>query len=354
MRENDATTVIRRLYQITNHYGMGYDIQVYQLLILGLEVFDLDIAILSRIEGDTYRVEHTVAPEGFALQAGDEFSFDHTFCEVTCGSNKPVLVHDIANDQQFSDHPAYIKFQLGAYIGIPLYLNDELYGTLNFSGIVPRQHPFRTDDGELLKLMALWVEGELLRHYQQQQLIALNEKLEYQARNDLLTGLLNRRGLFEQLEKEISQLIKSGGEGTLVVMDLDHFKAINDTYGHQQGDLVLKSVAQAIDRVVDDKGLVGRFGGEEFILWLSGSNEELRSEVLIEVTRAISTITLEEKPVTTSAGACHFNLEPGQPIEALQLADTLISKADTALYKAKRDGRNRVIHCHQGFAAMSL
>jgi diguanylate cyclase (GGDEF)-like protein len=268
---------------------------------------------------------------------------------MTSGSNGPVLVHDIADNPQFCGHPAYRKFQLGAYIGIPLYLNDELYGTLNFSSVQPKKQAFHSDDGELLKLMALWVEGELLRHQQQQQLVALNEQLEIQARSDLLTGLPNRRGLFEQLESDFSQQIKKGGEGTLMLMDLDHFKAINDTYGHQRGDGVLRDVAQAVKDAVKDKGLLARFGGEEFILWLKGGDYELRLELVRKVTEAVSLVCLDGKPVTTSGGACHFTLEGGQKIDAMQMADTLIAKADSALYRAKDAGRNRVIHCHQEF-----
>ncbi|WP_375753906.1 diguanylate cyclase [Vibrio sp. HN007] len=345
----EVIRVIRRLYQITNDYGKGYDIQMFQILMLGLEVFDLDIAIMSRIQDGRYVVEHSIAPEDSDLKPGDEFNFDHTFCEMTCQSDVPVLVPDITTTPAFTGHPAYQHFKLGAYIGIPIYLHDELYGTLNFSGLNAKTKSFPESTAELLKLMALWIEGELVRNKQKHELELLNRELEYQARYDALTNLPNRRFLFETLRADIEKMQMLGGNGALLVADLDHFKQINDNFGHQMGDEVLQKVASSIAEQIGDVGMVARFGGEEFVIWLPNSEVALSRDIAEKVKTAVSSIRLEQTHLSISVGLCHFHIAEWVEGKAIDIADKIISHADSALYNAKSSGRNRVVEIQKHY-----
>jgi len=95
----NSELLIRRIYQITNAYKQGFDYQIQELLKLGLERFNLDIAILSNIENDKCTVKHCVTPEGVDLNQGDEFEFGVTYCNITCTTNKPVAIEHIGKNK---------------------------------------------------------------------------------------------------------------------------------------------------------------------------------------------------------------------------------------------------------------
>ncbi|MEQ8819578.1 MAG: GGDEF domain-containing protein [Sumerlaeia bacterium] len=167
--------------------------------------------------------------------------------------------------------------------------------------------------------------------------------LEFKATHDALTGLSNREGFLAQAEAALKRP-PAGQPMALILADLDHFKAINDTYGHLAGDEVLREVARRLQRTVRSTDLCGRYGGEEFIVLASGASfdallavaERLRLSISAEPMRAGN----EVLTVTLSAGLCFF---PCQPNPAADLS-RLISHADQALYRAKNDGRNAVRH----------
>lgn len=346
-RPSESETIIRRLYQITNDFQKGFDIQMTQLLMMGLERFNLDIAILSKVDSENYTVLHCVTPEEVELESGATFDYSSTYCEVTCESGGPVYVEHCAESDVFARHPAYQSFGLESYIGIPIFIGETLFGTLNFSSATPYYRKFKEFDIDVMKLMASWIEVELERRMQQKQLQELNAKLEFQALNDPLTKLPNRRSLFRTLNVEIERLKDAQGEGSIAMVDIDWFKSINDRFGHQYGDEVLKNVAQVIASHVDDRNFVGRFGGEEFVLWYPNANSQEVELKLQQLLQAIRSIKLEGKSVTVSVGVCHFilsnNAEEGDKKSTL---DRLISYSDKCLYEAKDKGRDQLISRH--------
>ena len=341
---SESEIVIRRLYQITNDYRKGFDIQIAQLLIMGLERFDLDIGILSKVDGNTYLVEHCVTPEGVDLKSGDMFDYRSTYCEITCKSSGPICIEHCGKHKIYARHPAYQSFGLESYIGIPIFVDGELYGTLNFSSGNPYYREFKEFDIDVMKLMASWIEVELVRRQQEHKLKELNEKLEYQALYDPLTHLPNRRCLFKTLNAEVEQLKGSLGKGTLAVVDIDFFKQVNDTYGHQMGDVVLKKVANVLSNNTQEGEFVARFGGEEFILWYPNSNPSGVEDKFRSLLEDMKKITLDRKPVTVSIGACHFELSTGDSKgERMSALDSLIKVADECLYIAKQNGRDQFV-----------
>ncbi len=340
---NDSDMVIRRLYQITSDYQKGFDIQVYQLLMMGLERFELDIGILSRISAGTYTVVHCVAPEEIPLNTGDNFSIKSTYCEITCQTLGPVAIENIAANPKFSQHPAFATFGLKSYVGIPIFVDDELYGTLSFSSPNVYERPFRDADIDVLKLMASWIEVEMIRRRQETQLHLLNERLERQAFYDELTGLANRRHLFNILQRDVTRIGYNSGKGTLAVLDLDHFKRVNDQYGHQIGDELLKQFAVVVQTQLASGALVARFGGEEFVIWLPHMDGAQAAALLNQVNQAVKAIRLNDLKVTVSIGACWFDLALLTSEDQAQFnSDKLISSADQQLYYAKKNGRDQV------------
>jgi diguanylate cyclase (GGDEF)-like protein len=168
------------------------------------------------------------------------------------------------------------------------------------------------------------------------------KEVERLARHDRLTGLSNRHEFDEVLPKEFSRSQRSNTPLGLVLVDIDHFKSVNDTHGHQVGDEVLRQVGVILGGLVRHEDVAARFGGEEFVVLLPGIDpdgaftlaERLRSEVSAGV---------QAVPITLSAGvACY-------PDHAMSI-DELIGQADAALYQAKRSGRDRSVLCPERIA----
>ncbi|MDR7307012.1 diguanylate cyclase [Rhodoferax saidenbachensis] len=172
----------------------------------------------------------------------------------------------------------------------------------------------------------------------------LNQKqrdLERLTRQDGLTGLFNRNTFVELSRRELDRAQRQGSSTTILLLDLDHFKRINDTWGHPAGDAVLRHVATLASTTVRSTDLVGRLGGEEFIVLLPNTSAEAGRK-LAEKLR----YRLESTPVqwekTTIAVTASFGLA-NTTVEEKRDFDTLYTEADKALYLAKQRGRNRVV-----------
>lgn len=164
--------------------------------------------------------------------------------------------------------------------------------------------------------------------------VLLLQKVQQMADTDALTGVANRRVFELALERELVHAHVAGEQLSLLLVDVDHFKAFNDSLGHQAGDEVLRRVASVLDRSCGTHATVARYGGEEFAILVPEADVERSLELAEQVRLAVST-TEAAKPVTASVGVATY------PEDARD-SSTLVSSADRALYEAKRLGRNRV------------
>jgi diguanylate cyclase (GGDEF)-like protein len=164
--------------------------------------------------------------------------------------------------------------------------------------------------------------------------------LETLATTDPLTGLYNRRQIITRLEEECERIQRGGIGLCCLMLDVDHFKRVNDTYGHLQGDEVLKMIAVQARASLRAYDVVGRYGGEEFIALLPETDLDTAQAVAERIRRAIEasvilkTATGQPEPTTVSLGLTRWR--------AGDTADALIHRADEALYRAKANGRNRI------------
>lgn len=168
-----------------------------------------------------------------------------------------------------------------------------------------------------------------------QELIYKNELLEMQSTIDGLTGVRNRRAIMEELEMRVNQALVYHTPLSIILIDIDYFKKINDNNGHQYGDLVLNTVATTISELIRDSDSVGRYGGEEFLIILPNTVKSKAIIIAERIREAVENLDFNQKNhVTISGGVAVLN---GETITEL------INIADKKLYEAKNDGRNRII-----------
>jgi diguanylate cyclase (GGDEF)-like protein len=168
----------------------------------------------------------------------------------------------------------------------------------------------------------------------------VEQELERLSQVDMLTGLANRRRFMQLAEHELSRKRRYGGDLAVFMMDLDHFKVVNDTYGHQTGDLVLQRVGEICREILRDVDCVGRLGGEEFAVLLPRTDTAHAMAVAERLRDAVAQASVyaphgETVRFTISIGVATMQ-------EEHTTLDALLNQADRALYQAKHSGRNRV------------
>lgn len=239
-----------------------------------------------------------------------------------------IVIDDASSDERFSRDPYISDNSVKSVLCAPIRRGKELSGLFYVENSLA-SGAFSSNRLELLTLLS------------SQAAIAIeNAKLFEMARRDGLTGLINHRYFYYTLEKELR---KASGENYpvwLFMIDIDHFKDFNDTYGHQAGDEVLRQVAAIIQANLPDRDLVSRYGGEEFsVIYPEKSLDEagrLAEKIRTDIEANVTHYRGKDLKVTISIGVA------GTFLAGAASADTLIRMADSALYKAKAEGRNRV------------
>jgi diguanylate cyclase (GGDEF)-like protein len=191
-------------------------------------------------------------------------------------------------------------------------------------------------------LVALAYSGATTAHFRYRDhdsLVGLTQQLGTLADHDGLTGLLNHRAFHEHLDREFSRAERCGDPLALLMIDVDHFKSINDEYGHVTGDEILQAVAQAIASVTRAGDVLGRIGGEEFCLVLPATGDATARTVAERVRASVAAL---EAPASVTVSVGLGTLSSRGVVGRV----ALLQSADGALYEAKRQGRNRVCEVH--------
>jgi diguanylate cyclase (GGDEF)-like protein len=219
------------------------------------------------------------------------------------------------------------------FIGIPLHAKNRVCGTLL---VTHRRKAFSPDDIRVLKILCnqAAVAIENARVY---------ERLEQLAATDSLTGLFNRRYFHQALEREVARLERRDGSMALILLDIDHFKVLNDTYGHPMGDVVLKKVGEILRGALRKGDVLARYGGEEFVILLPEATYRGTRDFAERIRKSIAAAPLHpgggRRKVTVSVG---WSIFP----EDTDSSQKLVELADRALYFAKDTGRNLTAGYH--------
>ncbi|WP_300974559.1 sensor domain-containing diguanylate cyclase [Sphingomonas sp. LHG3406-1] len=288
------------------------------------DLLGVPICAISLIDSDEQRFKSI---QGLDVEST---SREVAFCDHTIRGREPLVVPDAHDDERFANNPLVTgDLSIRAYAGAPLQTPDGFnLGAL--CAIHRRRHDFTPGDIALLERFAKVVVDQM--------------ELRSLAHRDSLTGALTRRAFFEGAEAALKQLLAEKRSATVAVLDVDHFKVVNDTQGHPIGDKVLKGISQLIGAQLRSADLFGRLGGEEFAILFYATTKAEALHCAERIRRAIEDRVDPDCPkVTVSIGLAAVN--QGERIDAA------LAQADAALYVAKREGRNRCVSAAPALSA---
>jgi diguanylate cyclase (GGDEF)-like protein/PAS domain S-box-containing protein len=327
-----AAEVLRAVHDVVNRQSKTLSTdRIAKLLKLGCHYLHAQTGLVSHVTDDDYVVKYSYS-ETEDIPADTTFSVGETYCSVTLESNKVIATTHASESPEYAGHPCFEKFQLETYLGLPIKINGQTWGTLNFTSPETRLTPFTELDIELMSLICSAIENIIINS-------SKTKKLEKLAYTDFLTGLSNRLFIterFEELQPNDNQTLNIT---CFAMIDIDHFKAVNDNYGHDAGDEVLQQTARKVAEQVRASDCVSRVGGEEFAVILTNVPHQKAQSILEKIRQKVAenNVPLEDKSVvnvTVSIGATELTVDDE--------FNTAYKKADIALYESKKQGRNRV------------
>ncbi len=247
-----------------------------------------------------------------------------------------LVVPNATEDVRFRDNPLVIGApSIRFYAGAPLITQDHAaLGTICVIDDKPRQ--LSAEQAKALRALARQVMAQLELRLSGQELQSANQELIRLAATDALTRVHNRGSFDEQLTAEIARARRYGQPLSLVLLDVDHFKQFNDTFGHPEGDEVLKTVAQLLKSQCRICDIVARYGGEEFVVILPSTPLQGAMVIAERLRLSLQNASWPLRAITASFGVCELTPE-------IKDSKELIDGADHALYQAKKQGRNRVV-----------
>ncbi|MFB6355343.1 MAG: diguanylate cyclase [bacterium] len=314
---------LRQLNLICSDPELEDNQKIQQILRLGCDRFDLDQGLVTRIEDDMQKVTFSAGPDEF-FQPESKFPLSKSYCQFTLDNENGLSVENTSEKPYFLEDAGVLT-----YFGNSVQFNDETYGTVCFLSQQPYGDSFNERQKLERQIITQWIRSILKGK-------KTRERMEKQARTDNLTGLANRRAFFTALSEELKRHDRNDSVFSLVMLDLDHFKKINDQYGHAQGDRVLTGVANILEERCRESDKVARFGGEEFIVLLPNTKKDKATTLAGDLRRDIESLSFDQDISTTASfGVVDTEVD-------FDGKNDLLKKVDDALYRAKEDGRNCV------------
>lgn len=286
----------------------------------------LGLWMMTRTEGENWIV---LQAEGdrYSVSDGDVLRWADSFCSLMVAGEGPQTAPNANHVASYRDAPIGRQVPIGAYIGVPVRRADgELFGTL--CAIDPDPQPEELNaELPLIRLFARLLGSILEADLQRVELARTLRAVREEASLDPLTGLLNRRGWQERVEIEERRARRYGSPATVVIIDLDRLKEINDTHGHEAGDELLRLAGESLRSAMRDTDAVARIGGDEFAVLCMESGADTGRRIEAKIRRALSEVGVE-------ASVGWAARDPRQGIESA------VDEADRAMLEEKRAARN--------------
>ena len=332
-REEELSVINRCSAIITSSLDILNIQETYDSFIGELKkVIDIDWASITLIEDSQLRILALYTEIGSAWKPGERMPLRGTGTEWVTINKKALLEPDIAQSGQFITAKYHHDHGVRTIAYLPLIAKGIVIGGFVVASRNPNAYLQRhmTILEQLASQIAMSIENS-----------RLYAEAEEKARVDEITGLLNRRSLDELMATEINRHSRYGGVLSLIILDLDGFKAFNDNYGHPAGDKLLKEIGNVLKAAIRNTDQAFRYGGDEFAVLLPNTPINATSQVADRIRRQIPRKTKSGHiAITASLGLASWPADGITPVE-------IVAAADTALYRAKREGGDRT-HCASG------
>lgn len=335
-----------------------------KILLTASEIADCEVAsvILLDEQTDQLFIKVSMQPSGVVdvVELNIPVPVDASIAGQIFTSKQPLIINDASEDQRhFKGIDERTQYVTRNILGVPLQIEGQALGVLmamnknDLSG-------FTQSDSEWLTVLAsqATVSIQNNRLYQKLQehaetleekvalrtaeLAEANKELQFLAITDPLIKINNRRYFFENAQKEVARACRYKTELSILLFDIDHFKKVNDTYGHLAGDQVLQFIGKQLKDMLRNIDLYARYGGEEFVILLPETDQVEAMETAERVRQGFQEASIptdnETIRVTISVGVASLMSEKSTTLEKL------LDQADTALYHSKENGRNKVTH----------
>lgn len=323
---------LRALWMVATDRETADVDKVMQMLELGLDTLGMEVGAIGESSNGVYHIRHLVDRPLIFGRVRSVPVMD-SLCAFSLRRRQSVFAENLSAEPEFRAHPEVVERGMRAYASVPIWIGDHLYGTLVFLSRKARAEPFSDEDRAFVEILASWF-GRVLFEQRQRQV------LEAMAMTDSLTGLPNRRAAEDRFAGELARAKRAQQSFSIAVCDLDRFKLINDHFGHDIGDEVLRHVAKIMCAALREGDWVARWGGEEFIIFLHQSDQADAHGAMERLREQI-----KARPLSTSHGMLELTASFG--LSVYQGGDTdimrLLAEADGCLYEAKRRGRDRVV-----------
>lgn len=323
-REEELSVINRSNAIITS----SLDIQrIYDNFIKELKrVVDVDWAAIGVIEEEEICFMALFSEIGSPWKVGERIPLKGTATEWVSQHRKPIIDSDLQNETHFATGKYHLQHGIRSIAYLPLVISNQVIGTLAVASRKPDAYGSRH-----LKLLEQ-LGSQIAMPIENARLYARTERM---ARVDSLTGLLNRRSLDEILPSEVGRHSRYGGVFSMIILDLDSFKSLNDNYGHLAGDELLRQIGIIMKNTIREADQAFRYGGDEFAILLPQTSISAAYKVAERIRQqTFARIEIGSSPISVSLGLASWPADGVGP-------NDIIAAADVALYQAKRSGGNR-------------
>ncbi|SDJ51153.1 sensor domain-containing diguanylate cyclase [Salimicrobium halophilum] len=332
-REKERVEALKRYDILDTSPDTAFD----RITELVTELVNVPVAMISLVDADRIWFKSTYGVEI------EEVKRRPGLCDRVIVQDELYVVEHASKDPGFIGHLAAEGEGIEFYAGVPLTTHDG-YSIGVLSAMDMKPGSLSEKGAGALRKLAQVVMDEIELHLEAKRLEKVNEKLEKKTTYDSMTGVLNRDAVLSALYKKMALSDREDEALSVLIIDIDHFKQVNDEHGHIVGDEVIREVAKRLDRYTRESDDFGRLSGEEFML-LAYPSDKKEAEEIADRLRAV----IAEEPISVSneAGRLDINVTISIGIfsneaDHLLKARYIMHKADEALFESKREGRNRI------------